>query len=96
MDQRINNRIDSPALLAWVEGSLARRENILAVSNQGTLLRYRADGLDVVVKAAMGRGLLRALRERTLLREYAAYRRLDGLDGVPRCHGLVGGHYLVL
>lgn len=96
MDQRIDNRIDNPAFLAWIEGSLVRRENILAVSNQGTLLRYRADGLDLVVKAAMGRGLLRALRERTLLREYAAYRRLDGVDGVPRCHGLVGGHYLVL
>jgi serine/threonine protein kinase len=44
----------------------------------------------------MGRGPIRTLRERTLLREYAAYRRLDGLDGVPRCHGLVAGHYLVL
>ena len=92
----MDQRIDNAAFLAWVEGSLERRENILAVSNQGTLLRYRADGLDLVVKAAMGRGLLRALRERTLLREYAAYRRLEGLDGVPRCHGLVGGHYLVL
>lgn len=92
----MDERIDNPAFLAWVEDSLAQRENILAVSNQGTLLRYRADGLDLVVKAAMGRGPLRALRERTLLREYAAYRRLDGLDGVPRCRGLVGGHYLVL
>lgn len=92
----MDERIDNPAFLAWVEDSLAQRRNILAVSNQGTLLHYRADGLELVVKAAMGRGLLRALRERTLLREYAAYRRLDGLDGVPRCHGLVGGHYLVL
>lgn len=92
----MDDRIQSSAFLAWIEDSLARRENILAVSNQGTLLRYRTDGLDLVVKAAMGRGALRALRERTLLREYAAYRRLDGLDGVARCHGLVGGHYLVL
>ena len=88
--------IDDPAFLQWIENSLARRENILAVSNQGTLLRYRAGDTDLVVKAAMGRGLLRALRERTLRREFAAYCRLRGLEGVPRCLGMAGGHYLVL
>jgi predicted Ser/Thr protein kinase len=49
-----------------------------------------------VIKAAMGSGLVRRLRERTLLREYQAYRRMHGLDGVPKCYGLVAGHYLVL
>lgn len=88
--------IRQPAFVASIEGSLARRENILAVSNQGTLLRCREQGRDVVVKAAMGRGPVRALRQRTLLREYQAYRRLEGLAGVPRCHGLAGGRYLVL
>ena len=61
--------IRQPAFAQWIEDSLARRENILAVSNQGTLLRCRRDGLDLVVKAAMGRGPVRALRQRTLLRE---------------------------
>ena len=84
------------AFAAWIEDSLARRENILAVSNQGTLLRCREQGRDVVVKAAMGRGPIRALRQRTLLREYEAYRRLEGVAGVPRCHGLAAGRYLVL
>ena len=88
--------IRQPAFAQWIEDSLARRENILAVSNQGTLLRCRRDGLDLVVKAAMGRGPVRALRQRTLLREYQAYRRLAGVAGVPRCHGLVAGRYLVL
>lgn len=92
MDQWIR----TPAFLEWIEDSLQRRENILEVSNQGTLLRCRRDGLDVVVKAAMGHGPVRSMRGRTLLREYAAYRRMEGLTGVPRCHGLVGGHYLVL
>jgi serine/threonine protein kinase len=87
---------DDPVFLQWIEHSLARRENILAISNQGTLLRYRNEGIDVVVKAAMGGGLLRTLRERTLRREFAAYQRLQGLAGVPRCHGMAGGHYLVL
>lgn len=88
--------IDDPAFLQWIEDSLARRENILAVSNQGTLLRYRDRGTDLVIKAAMGRGVLRMLRERTLRREFAAYRRLGALQGVPQCHGMAGGHYLVL
>lgn len=84
------------AFVAWIEDSLARRENILAVSNQGTLLRCREQGRDLVVKAAMGYGPIRALRQRTLLREYQAYLRLDGVAGVARCHGLAAGRYLVL
>lgn len=88
--------IGQPAFRQWIEDSLARQENVLAVSNQGTLLRYRDGGLDLVVKAAMGSGLVRRLRERTLLREYEAYRRMEGVAGVPQCHGLVAGHYLVL
>lgn len=92
----MDERIQDPAFRAWIEDSLAGRENILAVSNQGTLLRYREGGLDLVIKAAMGRGVIRALRERTLQREFVAYQRLEGLQGVPACHGLVAGHYLVL
>lgn len=88
--------IGQPAFRQWIEDSLGRQENVLAVSNQGTLLHYREGGLELVVKAAMGSGLVRRLRERTLLREYEAYRRMQGLEGVPRCYGLVAGHYLVL
>jgi serine/threonine protein kinase len=88
--------INQPAFMEWIESSLAEHRNVLAVSNQGTILHYRQDGLDLVVKAAMGSGPVRWLRERTLLREYQAYRRMDGLAGVPECFGLVGGHYLVI
>jgi len=88
--------IGQPAFRQWIEDSLAGQQNVLAVSNQGTLLRYRHEGLDLVVKAAMGSGLVRRLREQTLLREYEAYRRMEGVAGVPKCHGLVAGHYLVL
>ncbi len=88
--------INQPEFRNWIERSLERRENILAVSNQGTLLGYQADGLHVVVKTAMGRGLLRRLRERTLLREYQAYQRMDGLAGIPRCYGMIDGRHLVI
>ncbi|HET6593304.1 MAG TPA: hypothetical protein VFG48_10345 [Xanthomonadales bacterium] len=92
----MNDLISEPSFIRWIEDSLSRGENVLAVSNQGTILRYRDGGLDLIVKSAMGRGVVRALRERTLQREHQAYQRLDGLQGVPRCLGLAGGHYLVL
>ena len=92
----MEHTIGQPAFRQWIEDSLERQENVLAVSNQGTLLHYREDGLELVVKAAMGTGLVRRLRERTLLREYQAYRRMEGLEGVPKCYGLVAGHYLAL
>lgn len=88
--------IERPEFLQWIEHSLDADENVLAVSNQGTVLRYREDGIDVVVKTAMGRGAVRRVRQRTLEREYEAYRRLDGLAGVPRCHGMLAGRYLVV
>ncbi|MEJ2383775.1 MAG: hypothetical protein P8Y54_05185 [Xanthomonadales bacterium] len=92
----MNIRINQPGFVHWIEDSLRDRENILAVSNQGTILHYRSDGAELIVKSAMGRGPVRALRQRTLLREYEAYRRMEGVAGIPRCHGLVAGRYLVL
>lgn len=80
----------------WIENSLEARENILAVSNQGTILHYREEGQSLIVKTAMGRGLVLKARQKTLRREFAAYRRMDGLTGVPQCYGLLDGRYLVI
>jgi predicted Ser/Thr protein kinase len=88
--------IHQPEFRQWIESSLERQDNVLAVSNQGTLLHFRHDGFDLVVKTAMGRGLLRKARERTLLREHQAYLRMKGLRGIPRCHGLINQRYLVI
>jgi predicted Ser/Thr protein kinase len=80
----------------WIERSLDKKENILAVSNQGTILLFRGEGTELVVKAAMGRGLALKARQKTLLREHQAYLRMDGLTGVPECYGLVAGRYLAI
>jgi len=80
----------------WIEDSLETGENVLAVSNQGTILLYRQEGQSLIVKTAMGRGLVLKARQKTLKREFAAYQRLDGLAGVPQCYGLLDGRYLVL
>jgi len=83
-------------LRPWIEGSLARRENILATSNQGTILLFRQDGVELVIKTAMGRGLLLKARQKTLAREYQAYGRLRGLAGVPACYGMIDNCHLLL
>lgn len=85
-----------PGLLEWIRASLAEGENELARDNQGTVLLYCRDGVELVVKSAMGRAGIRHARHATLLREYRAYERLEGVPGVPRCHGLLDGRYLVL
>jgi predicted Ser/Thr protein kinase len=83
-------------LRLWVERSLARQENILAVSNQGIILLFESNDQKLIVKTAMGRGLILKARQRTLLREYQAYLALKGLQGIPQCHGLLDDQFLLL
>lgn len=88
--------INQPDFRKWIERSLKRRENILDISNQGTLLDFRGEGQHLVVKTAMGSGLVRRLRERTLQREFQAYQLMGDLPGVPVCYGMVAERYLVI
>jgi len=57
--------INQPEFKQWIERSLDAQENILAVSNQGTILFYSHDGLELIVKTAMGSGLLLKARQKT-------------------------------
>ena len=94
-------------LRSWIEHSLSSGENVLATSNQGTILLYEGglceDGLPspdgkraLIVKTAMGRGILLKARRKTLQREYNAYQKLSGVAGVPECYGMLDGRYLLL
>ncbi len=80
----------------WIETSLRTGDNHLATSNQGTLLLYQQDGYECVVKAAMGTALLFQARLATLRREYKAYQKMQGLENIPMCFGLLEDRYLVL
>jgi len=80
----------------WIESSLESQQNILATSNQGTVLLFEGDGVKLVIKSAMGRGAVRKIRQTTLEREYAAYQRLDGVVGVPACYGMLANRYLLM
>jgi len=83
-------------LQQWIKSSLASERNILATSNQGIILLFEGDGLKLVIKSAMGRGLVRQARQATLEREYAAYQRLQGVVGVPACYGLLAQRHLLM
>jgi len=83
-------------LQRWIETSLEDSRNILAASNQGIILLFEGDGHKLVIKSAMGRGAVRKARQATLEREYAAYQRMQGLQGVPACYGLLANRYLLM
>ncbi len=88
--------INQPDFVRWVRRSLEQGENVLATSNQGTVLHFRGDGAELLVKCPMGRGLVLRARQKTLLREHQAYQRMAGLGGVPECYGLVDGQFLAI
>ena len=88
--------LPATALRGWVEQQLQRAETPWRRGHQGQLLRYRQDGWDVVIKCPLGRGLRGWWSRYSLRREYRAYQRLAHVPGVPHCHGLLAGNYLVL
>jgi len=72
------------------------RSAVIAASNQGVVYRVSTADRELAVKtpkASLATGWAHRLAVR---REYAAYRRLQGLDGVPFCHGLTRDLFLVL
>lgn len=57
----------------------------------------RGDGAERrVIKQAMGGRIARRLRAAMLRREYAAYQRVPGIPGIPRCYGLDAEGSLIL
>lgn len=83
-------------LRKWIRHSLEQQQNILATSNQGTILLYQQDGHNIIIKTAMGRGLMLWIRQKTLRREYQAYCQLKGVVGIPQCLGFLDERYLLL
>ena len=83
-------------LISWIEESLNTGNNHLARSNQGTLLLYRQNGKQCVIKAAMGKAAVYKARLATLRREYQAYQKIKGLKNTPVCYGFLARKYLVL
>lgn len=88
--------INESGLLAWIRTSVRDGKNILSRGYQGHVYLYQDKGLRLIIKAPMGWGLGRWIRLLMLRNEYRIYSRLSGMNGIPRCHGLLDNRYLVL
>jgi len=88
--------LDLDTLLPAIQSAVDDPATRVNAGNQGAVHVVEADGKRLIVKSATGRGIVRRLRERHVRHEHRAYERLAGVRGVPRCHGLAGGRFLVL
>jgi serine/threonine protein kinase len=87
----------SPQLTAEIAAAIAAgagRE--LGSGYQASVRAYRTSAGDVVIKEPHRGGPLAGLWRSLLRRENAVYDRLDGIAGIPRSFGLIGGEYLAL
>jgi len=83
-------------LLQWIKGSVKTRSNIFSCGYQGHVYLYEGKGQRLILKAPIGWGVGRLIRRAMLRNEYRVYSKLSGVNGVPRCYGLLDGRYLVL
>jgi predicted Ser/Thr protein kinase len=88
--------ITESELLQWIKESVRDGENILSRGYQGYVYLFEGKGHQLIIKVPMGWGLGRLIRLMMLRNEYRVYSRLSGMQGIPRCHGLLNGRYLVL
>ena len=63
---------------------------------QGHIYVAQVGDKKVIIKSAAGWGVATWINRWMLRREYNIYRRLDGVNGIPRCFGFFLNRYLVL
>jgi len=85
-----------PPIAELLRGGALAGAPPIARSNQGEIRRLRVAGRDFAVKRAVGRGPVALANRWALAREARAYARLAGVPGLPACHGLIDGRWLVL
>ena len=90
------DKLTESELLQWVRGCVKTKSNILDHGYQGHVYLYEGEGQRLILKAPMGWGVGRLIRQLMLRNEYRAYSKLSGVRGIPRCYGLLDGRYLVL
>jgi predicted Ser/Thr protein kinase len=90
---------DLPAeseLLQWIKNSTKTRSNVFSYGYQGHVYLYDHEGRRLIVKAPTGWGPIRLIYRAMLRNEYKVYSKLAGINGIPRCYGLLERRYLVL
>jgi predicted Ser/Thr protein kinase len=83
-------------LLRWLRAGEHASDALISSGYQGAAYLYEGSQGRRVIKAATGSGIVGWVRRRMIRREFAMYQRLASVDGVPHCHGLLDGQYLVL
>ena len=81
---------------SWLSSTPGARGTPLGRGYQATTELFHCPAGELAVKTARGPWPWRCLGETAIRREYAIYRRINGIPGVPRCIGLVDGRMLVL
>jgi predicted Ser/Thr protein kinase len=90
------NGISESELRDWIRSGACETSPKLGSGYQGSVYLFTRGDERLVVKTARGRGLAGALQRLMLRSEFRVYERLGGLAGVPECHGMIDGKYLVL
>jgi predicted Ser/Thr protein kinase len=93
----VTDKTAEPELFRWLRREMrASGGELLGSGYQATVHLYRSPFGDVVVKSPHEKSLLGLLGRYALRREHRVYVRLQGVPGVPRCHGLLDDKHLVL
>lgn len=96
MNQLAGTELPWAQIRSWLQQQRRQQMPAWRAGHQGQLLRYQDGPVDVVIKCPQGRGLRGWWSRWTVRHEYRAYQRLDGVAGIPRCHGLIDDAFLVL
>jgi serine/threonine protein kinase len=87
--------IEASDLRRWLSDEHSRGEP-LSSGYQGAVYLYEGPSGQRIIKEALGSGLQYRIGRSMLRREFAAYRRVNGIEGIPHCYGLLDDRFLVL
>ena len=90
------DHVTESELVQWMRETAHDESKAFSHGYQGHVYLYEKNGPRFIVKAPVGWGLGRLIRQAMLRNEYRTYERLAGVLGVPKCYGLFDGRYLVL
>ncbi len=90
------NGPDHAAIARFIEQQILSGSRALAAGSQSHVYVYADSAARYAVKVPQGKPRWGWVERWIIRRERSIYARLEGLPGIPRCHGLVAGRYLVL
>jgi len=90
------DKVTESELVRWMKETAHDTSKAFSRGYQGHVYLYEKNGRRFIIKAPMGWGPGRLIRQAMLRNEYRVYTRLGGVLGVPRCYGFLDGRYLVL